>query len=317
MASLDTAAAAITGVVVSDAANTGNTGVKLDGVEQQEKATPGGRQIHYGIREHAMGSAMNGMAMHGGILPVGGTFFVFSDYLRPTLRLASLSKARAVFVFTHDSVGLGEDGPTHQPIEHLASIRAIPGLQVIRPADANETAQAWRVAVEHPGPTALVLTRQDIPVLEGTAGAPVERGAYVLVDPDGDDGADLVLIGTGSEVAVCVEAAAQLGESGIRTRVVSMPSWDLFSAQPDAYQDSVLPPEVPTLAVEAGASLGWDRWADDSVTLDRFGAPTLSKDGRYLVFTKRVVDFAANKASTSLWIEDLRARRCAAQAPHP
>ena len=154
---------------------TGNTGVKLDGVEQQEKGTPGGRQIHYGIREHAMGSAMNGMAMHGGILPVGGTFFVFSDYLRPTLRLASLSKARDVFVFTHDSVGLGEDGPTHQPIEHLASIRAIPGLQVIRPADANETAQAWRIAVEHPGPTALVLTRQGVPVC--TDGSAVEVGA--------------------------------------------------------------------------------------------------------------------------------------------
>jgi transketolase len=246
---------------------TGNTGVKLDGVEQQEKATPGGRQIHYGIREHAMGSAMNGMAMHGGILPVGGTFFVFSDYLRPTLRLASLSKARAVFVFTHDSVGLGEDGPTHQPIEHLASIRAIPGLQVIRPADANETAQAWRVAAEHPGPTALVLTRQGVPVV--TDGTAVEVGAAVVRDADRPE---LILIGTGSEVAVCLDAATVLEQQGVRTRVVSMPSWDRFAAQPEAYVADVLPPSVPTLSVEAAATLGWERWADEAIGIDRFGA---------------------------------------------
>jgi transketolase len=224
------------------------------------------------VREHGMAGVMNGMAAHGGVIPVGGTFFVFSDYMRPAVRLAAMSGYKDIFSFTHDSVGLGEDGPTHQPVEHLASLRAMPGMRLIRPADANETAAAWRIAIPSRGPTALVLTRQNIPVLEGTAGAPVERGAYVLADPDGDGDADLVLIGTGSEVAVCVEAAAQLAESGLRTRVVSMPSWDLFSAQPDSYQDSVLPPEVPTLAVEAGASLGWDRWADDSVTLDRFGA---------------------------------------------
>jgi transketolase len=212
------------------------------------------------------------MAAHGGVIPVGGTFFIFSDYMRPAVRLAAMSGYKDIFSFTHDSVGLGEDGPTHQPVEHLASLRAMPGMRLIRPADANETAAAWRIAIGSQGPTALVLTRQNVPVLEGTAGAPVDHGAYVLVDPDGDEEADLALIGTGSEVAVCVEAAAQLTASGVRTRVVSMPSWDLFAAQPDAYQDSVLPPEVPTLAVEAGASLGWDRWADDSVSLDRFGA---------------------------------------------
>jgi transketolase len=238
----------------------------------QTLEVPEGRQIYFGVREHGMAGVMNGMAAHGGVIPVGGTFFVFSDYMRPAVRLAAMSGYKDIFSFTHDSVGLGEDGPTHQPVEHLASLRAMPGMRLIRPADANETAVAWRVAIGSRGPTALVLTRQNVPVLDGTAGAPVERGAYVLVDPDGDDEADLVLIGTGSEVSVCVEAAAQLAEAGLRTRVVSMPSWDLFAAQPDAYQDSVLPPEVPTLAVEAGASLGWDRWADDCVSLDRFGA---------------------------------------------
>jgi transketolase len=233
---------------------------------------PDGRQVYFGVREHGMAGAMNGMAAHGGVIPVGGTFFIFSDYMRPAVRLAAMSGYKDIFSFTHDSVGLGEDGPTHQPVEQLASLRAMPGMRLIRPADANETAAAWRIAIASPGPTALVLTRQNTPVLEGTAGAPVDRGAYVLVDPDGDDEADLVLIGTGSEVAVCIEAATQLAASGVRTRVVSMPSWELFATQHVSYQDSVLPPQVPTLAVEAGASLGWDRWADDSVSLDRFGA---------------------------------------------
>jgi transketolase len=172
-----------------------------------------------------------------------------------------------VFVFTHDSVGLGEDGPTHQPIEHLASIRAIPGLQVIRPADANETAQAWRIAVEHPGPTALVLTRQGVPVV--TDGTAVEVGAAVVRDADQPQ---LVLIGTGSEVAVCLEAATTLEEQGVRTRVVSMPSWDRFAAQPEAYRADLLPSGVPTVSVEAAATLGWERWADVAIGIDRFGA---------------------------------------------
>ncbi len=216
-----------------------------------------------------MGGVMNGMSAHGGVLPIGGTFFVFSDYMRPAVRLAAMSEYKEIFSYTHDSVGLGQDGPTHQPIEHLASLRAMPQLRLIRPADANETAAAWRIALESDGPTALVLTRQDVPVLPGTDADGVARGAYVLVDAAEPD---VVMIGTGSEVAVCVDAAGLLADEGITSRVVSMPSWDLFEAQDDEYQTSVLPPELPTLAVEAGASLGWDRWADDSVSLDRFGA---------------------------------------------
>ena len=259
----------VPGLMGGGADLTGNTGtaIKDHGVFTPEDPT--GRQIYFGVREHGMGGVMNGMAAHGGVVPVGGTFFVFSDYMRPSVRLAAMSESKVIYSFTHDSVGLGQDGPTHQPIEHLASLRAMPQLRLIRPADANETAAAWRVAIDADGPTALVLTRQDVPVLEGTAGGAVERGAYVLADP-GD--AQVVLIGTGSEVWVCVEAAALLAADGVPARVVSMPSWDLFAAQSDEYQNSVLPPEVPTLAVEAGASLGWDRWADDSVSLDRFGA---------------------------------------------
>jgi transketolase len=225
--------------------------------------------MHFGVREHGMAGVMNGMAAHGGVLPVGGTFFIFSDYMRPAVRLAAMSEWKVVFSFTHDSVGLGQDGPTHQPIEHLASLRAMPQLRLIRPADANETVAAWRIAIESDGPTALVLTRQDVPVLEGTSTGAVERGAYVLHDP-GDAG--ITLLGTGSEVAVCVDAAALLAADGLPARVVSMPSWDLFAVQDNDYQDAVLPPELPTLAVEAGASLGWERWADESVSLDRFGA---------------------------------------------
>jgi transketolase len=247
---------------------TGNTGTRLDGVVNQSRDHPEGRQIHFGIREHAMGAAMNGMALHGGVLPVGGTFFVFSDYLRPTLRLAAMSEAKDVFVFTHDSVGLGEDGPTHQPIEHLAAVRAIPGLQVIRPADANETAAAWRIAITHDGPTALILTRQGVPVV--TDGSAVAPGAASVRDADDPQ---LVLIGTGSEVAVCLDAATTLTDQhSVRVRVVSMPSWDRFGRQPEGAQAAVLPPGVPRLAVEAAATFGWERWADAAVGIDRFGA---------------------------------------------
>jgi transketolase len=268
-ACLQALAEKVPGIIGGGGDLTGNTGTALKGFGVQSSNDPGGRQIYFGVREHGMGSALNGMALHGGVVPVGGTFFVFSDYMKPAIRLAALSQAKSIFVFTHDSVGLGEDGPTHQPIEHLAALRAVPGLRLIRPADANETAAAWRIALSSDGPTALILTRQGLPVLAGTAGAPVERGAYVLVDVAEPD---IVLAGTGSEVSVCVEAAGQLGADGLHARVVSMPSWDLFAVQPDEYQDSVLPPPVPTLAVEAAASLGWDRWADDSVSIDRFGA---------------------------------------------
>ena len=261
----------VPGVIAGGADLTENTGTELNDEKRQSAEAPIGRQMRYGIREHAMGGIMVGMARHGGVVPVGGTFFVFSDYMRGSVRLAALSKSKCIFVWTHDSVGLGEDGPTHQPIEQLASLRAMPQLRIIRPADANETAQAWRIAVDSSGPTALILTRQNVPVLDGTADGEVERGAYVLSEAPRREPA-LVLIGTGSEVSVCVEAAAILKEEGVAVRVVSMPSWDLFAAQPQSYRDAVLPPAVPSLSVEAGATLGWERYADRSVGIDRFGA---------------------------------------------
>ncbi|MDA8184343.1 MAG: transketolase [Actinomycetota bacterium] len=269
---LRASAAGIPGLVAGSADLTGNTGVSLGDAEDQDNRHPGGSQVHYGIREHAMASAMNGMALHGGILPVGGTFFIFSDYMRPAVRLAALSGAHVVYFFTHDSVGLGEDGPTHQPIEHLASLRAMPGLRVIRPADANECAQAWRIAVDSDGPSALVLTRQAIPVLPGTAEAQgVARGGYVLSEVPGGS-PDLVLVGTGSEVQLCLAASAALAEGGVRARVVSLPCWELFDAEPEPYRRSVIPSGLPVLAVEAGSSFGWERYADESVSIDRFGA---------------------------------------------
>jgi transketolase len=268
-ACLQALADTVPGLMGGGADLTGNTGTVIKGHGVFSPHEPAGRQMHFGVREHGMGGVMNGMSAHGGVIPVGGTFFIFSDYMRPAVRLAAMSEWKEIFSFTHDSVGLGQDGPTHQPIEHLSSLRAMPQLRLIRPADANETAAAWRIALESDGPTALVLTRQDVPVLEGTADGAVDRGAYVLVDPGEPD---LVLIGTGSEVSVCVEAAELLSDGGLAACVVSMPSWELFAAQSEKYQNSVLPPEVPTLAVEAGASHGWDRWADDSVSIDRFGA---------------------------------------------
>ncbi|HLN04875.1 MAG TPA: transketolase [Acidimicrobiales bacterium] len=273
---LTASAAHIPGLIAGAGDLTGNTGVDL-GAEGavQSHADPGGTQLHYGIREHAMAAAMNGMALHGGVLPVGGTFFIFSDYARPSVRLAALSEAHVIYFFTHDSVGLGEDGPTHQPIEQLASLRAVPGLRLIRPADANEASAAWKIAVDFDGPTALVLSRQDLPVLAETvvlAAEGVGRGAYVLV-PGGDGAApDVVLIGTGSEVQHCLGAARLLEFEGIVARVVSFPSWDLFAAQDASYHGEVLPPGVPRLAVEAAASFGWERYADATVSIDHFGA---------------------------------------------
>jgi transketolase len=257
----------IPGLVAGAADLTGNTGTKLDGQTLQSVDDPGGRQIAYGVREHGMGSAMVGMAQHGGVLPVGGTFFVFLDYMRPPVRLAALSGAKVCFVWTHDSVGVGEDGPTHQPVEHLATLRAIPDLHVVRPADANETVQAWKDIVAHDGPSALVLSRQNIEVV--TDGSGVARGAGIV--RDADDPA-VVLVATGSEVAVCVAARDQLDESGVAARVVSLPSWDRFDAQDDAFKASIFPSGVPVLAVEAAVALGWHKYADDVVSIERFGA---------------------------------------------
>jgi len=246
----------------------------LAGASAQSVDDPGGSLVHYGIREHSMAAVMTGMAAHGGTIPVGGTFFVFSDYMRGAVRVAAISGAHVVYSWTHDSIGLGQDGPTHQPIEQLAAVRAMPGLRVIRPADANETAQAWRIAVDGSGPTALVLSRQELPVLDATADlAPdgVRRGAYVLSDP-GDGPAQLILLATGSEVSLCVDAARLLSEAGTRARVVSLPSWELFAEQGAGYRDEVLTTGVPVLSVEAATTFGWERYADDSLGIDHFGA---------------------------------------------
>jgi transketolase len=230
-----------------------------------------GRNVFFGVREHGMGTAVNGMAAHGGLVrPYGSTFLQFADYMRGAVRLSALTALPVAWVYTHDSVGLGEDGPTHQPVEHLAALRAIPGLTVIRPGDANETAAAWRAILEDvDGPAVLVLSRQDLPVLADASAEGVARGAYVLRDADEPD---VVLIGTGSEVPVALAAAERLEADGVAARVVSMPSWELFAAQDESYRDGVLPPGLPSVAVEAGTTLGWERWADRTIGIDRFGA---------------------------------------------
>jgi transketolase len=238
-----------------------------------------GRNVHFGVREHAMGAILNGLAVHGGLIPFGATFLVFSDYLRPAIRLAALMEQRVIYVFTHDSIAVGEDGPTHQPVEQVAALRAIPNLVVIRPCDANETALAWRVAIETRNrPVALALTRQNVPTLDRTQVASAEglrRGAYVLADaPTGKP--DVILIASGSEVHLILDARQKLLEQKVQARVVSMPSWELFDIQPREYRDSVLLPSVRLrLAVEAGITQGWHRYTGDLgdvIGLDRFGA---------------------------------------------
>ncbi len=236
-----------------------------------------GHNIHFGVREHAMGNIVNGMALHGGVIPYAATFLVFSDYMRPTLRLAALQRAHVIFIFTHDSIGLGEDGPTHQPIEHLASLRVIPGLTVFRPADANETAACWRLALVRSGPSALVLSRQGLPVMDDVerVRAGVARGGYVVAgDDSGAPG--LLLIATGSEVALALEARALLLGRGLEARVVSMPSWEVFEEQPQSDRDEVIPPSLSArIAIEAASSLGWRAYVGDRgdiVSIDRFGA---------------------------------------------
>jgi transketolase len=263
----------------ADLAPSNNT--TLEGSPPFQKESPQGRNFHFGVREHAMGGALNGMALYGGIIPYGGTFLIFSDYERPAIRIAALSHIPSIFVFTHDSIGLGEDGPTHQPIEHLAALRAMPNLCLIRPADANEVREAWKLAVSRrDGPTALVLTRQAVPTLEQTGRPAVERGAYVLA-AFGKKKPDLILMATGSEVHLIVEAARQLADGGHSVRVVSMPSWDLFEKQDPAYRESVLPPRVKRrLSVEAGVGLGWDRYVGSQgamISLEHYGASAPGK----------------------------------------
>jgi len=256
------------GLMLGSADLTGNTGVKIGALNAHSAQNSQGQQIYFGIREHAMAAAMVGMALHGGILPVGGTFFVFADYMRPSLRLAALSHAKAIFVFSHDSVGVGEDGPTHQPVEHLASLRIIPGLHVVRPADSNETVQAWRDAADYDGPTALILSRQSLPIT--TDGSAIATGAGLV--RAGSSAAQIVLVGTGSEVSLCVQAAIQLEQSGIASQVVSMPSWDRFETMSKDFKSTIFPRGVPVLSVEAGSTFGWAKYADQSIGIDRFGA---------------------------------------------
>jgi transketolase len=251
----------------------------IDGSPAFEAETPAGRNFHFGVREHAMGAIVNGMAVHGGLLPYGATFLTFADYMRAPIRLSAFSHYPSIWVFTHDSIGLGEDGPTHQPIEHLASLRAIPNLVVIRPADANETTIAWKVALERRhGPTLLAFTRQNVPTLDRSLFAPadgLERGAYVLADT-GDHTPDLILMASGSEVGLIITAGLQLTAEGVSVRLVSFPSWELFAAQDEDYRRMVLPAEVPArLAIEAGVSMGWERWVGERgsiLAIDHFGA---------------------------------------------
>ncbi len=236
------------------------------------------RTIHYGIREHAMGAILNGMAIYGGVIPFGATFFIFSDYLRPVIRLASISKIKPIYVFTHDSIGVGEDGPTHQPVEQTASLRAIPKVIVIRPADANESAYAWRYAIEHKGsPVAILLTRQGLPVLDQNKFPSAEgllRGAYVLLDCAGAP--EIILMASGSEVSISLQAADKLKAEGIKVRVVSFPSWELFEQQPVEYKENVLPSNVKArVSVEAGVKMGWEKYVGDfgeCISVEKFGA---------------------------------------------
>jgi transketolase len=257
----------------ADLAPSNNTFLK--GVDVFQAESYAGRNIHFGVREHAMGAIMNGLMLHHGIRPYGGTFLVFADYMRPAIRLAALMKLAVVYVFTHDSVAVGEDGPTHQPVEHLASLRAIPNLTVIRPADANETVAAWRLAIKAcAGPVALILSRQNLPILNAKQAQALSQGAYVVADGSGRP--DVILMASGSEVSLALAARQRLEDEGVAVRVVSMPSWELFeSAGPD-YRRQVLPPEVTArVAIEAAIPMGWERHVGSRgavLGIDRFGA---------------------------------------------
>ena len=286
-----------------------STNTLLDGEADLTAASYGGRNLHYGVREHGMGSVMNGMALHGGVRPYGATFLIFSDYMRPPIRLAALMEQPVIYVFTHDSVGLGEDGPTHQPIEQLAALRSIPGLVDLRPCDASETVEAWRFAMQYTeGPLFFALTRQAVPHLDRSRYGGAEnlrRGAYVLADAEGGD-PQAILIASGSEVSVALAAHELLQREGVRSRVVSMPSWVLFERQPAEYRDQILPPSVRTrVSVEAGASIGWHRWVglDGAIVgISRFGASAPAKQVFHeLGFTAENV---ANQAKVLLGLAD-------------
>jgi transketolase len=251
----------------------------LDGFPAFQAEMPQGRNFHFGVREHAMGAIVNGMAVYGGVIPYGATFLTFADYMRAPIRLSALSGYPSIWVFTHDSIGVGEDGPTHQPVEHLSSLRAVPGLVVIRPADANETAAAWKVAIERrSGPTVLILTRQNVPTLDRTLFTPADglsRGAYVLADL-GEGDPEIILMASGSEVSLVVDAGMRLAAEAVGVRLVSFPSWELFAAQSQEYRESVLPSFIRCrVAVEAGVTMGWERWVGERgavLGVDRFGA---------------------------------------------
>lgn len=246
-------------IIAGGADLTGNTGTALTNQTALSSENPSGKQLYFGVREHAMGAIMNGIALHGGIIPVGGTFLVFSDYMRPAIRLAALTRAKVIYSFTHDSVGVGEDGPTHQPVEQIMSLRAIPGLNVIRPADAKETVAAWISALNHDGPTALILSRQNLPILEETNVEKAQEGSYVLID---NEDPEATLVATGSEVSLCIEYAEKNS-----VRVISMPSWELTNS------DSLnIDTSIPSLSLEAGITLGWSRFADINIGIDRFGS---------------------------------------------
>ena len=251
---------------------TPSNNTKFDEAGDFQTDNPIGRYLRFGVREHAMGAALNGINLFGGLIAYGGTFLIFSDYMKPAIRIAAISEVPSIFVFTHDSVGLGEDGPTHQPIEHLMALRAVPNLTVIRPADANEVCEAWKVAIAHRhGPTALALTRQAVPTFEPSNSPTVEKGAYVLKDFGTNP--QLILMASGSEVSLIYGAAEKLFAEGLATRVVSFPSWELFEKQDQAYKESVLPKSITArLSVEAGATLGWERYAKSIIGLDHYGA---------------------------------------------
>ena len=276
---LNSIAAALPELIGGSADLAGSNLTMLKDVPKFTRATPAGRNLHFGIREFGMGAILNGLALHGGFIPYGGTFLVFADYMRPAIRLAALMGVRAIYVFTHDSIGLGEDGPTHQPVEHLASLRVIPNVLVLRPADANEVAEAWRTAIAHTsGPVAIVLTRQKLPCFDRSAGfAPVsgaQQGAYVLRDAEGG-APQVVLMASGSEVSIAVDAQALLAGTKIRARVVSMPSMELFAAQSAEARASVLPAGIPRVAIEAAHPMSWHRWVGDTgaiIGIERFGA---------------------------------------------